>query len=307
MTYYLYAQTACAVKIDGNFVGTTDGNYFAFEADEYLLEVIPLDDRMLPVAFLVKNEPRKTPSMKVFDMRGGYLLIPVFSRRFVTDFRLLFRGRKEFSCGTLAVTCYSENGVRVVVETMKDMFVTTLPFLPDDARFDYIKDGEDEYLAAVFVGNRTLVLVFSIKEKISLALKRVCDDYSFQSPYISLTENKNDILKHVVVSRWKLCRGEIKGVSLLVKRRREIYTVDEKLLPYAFFEELALGGDVTDFLAPKIKPRAGEMKEFAGNFTAVLPPPEFVSPSLVTLLYPDRIEYADVTVSGGLIENIVIT
>mgnify|MGYP000730752396 FL=1 len=182
-----------------------------------------------------------------------------------------------------------------------------MPFLPDDARFDYIKDGEDEYLAAVFVGNRTLVLVFSVKEKISLALKRVCDDYSFQSPYISLTENKNDILKHVIVSRWKLCRGEIKGVSLLVKRRREIYTVDEKLLPYAFFEELALGGDVTDFLAPKIKPRAGEMKEFAGNFTAVLPPPEFVSPSLVTLLYPDRIEYADVTVSGGLIENIVIT
>ena len=105
MTYYLYAQTACAVKIDGNFVGTTDGNYFAFEADEYLLEVIPLDDRMLPVAFLVKNEPRKTPSLSAYPrvfkaFRNGFqTAVPRTQRIFLRDAcrNLLQRKRRKSS------------------------------------------------------------------------------------------------------------------------------------------------------------------------------------------------------------------
>ena len=75
----------------------------------------------------------------------------------------------------------------------------------------------------------------------------------------------------------------------------------------SFFEELLCGGDVSDFLSPKLKPRAKDFKEFVGDFIAVLPPPNFVKQSLVTLLYKDKIEYADVKLNGGLIENVVLT
>ena len=49
MIYYLYSSKSSAVKIDGKFVGVTDGNYFAFEADNALIEIIPLDNSWLPV------------------------------------------------------------------------------------------------------------------------------------------------------------------------------------------------------------------------------------------------------------------
>ena len=102
-------------------------------------------------------------------------------------------------------------------------------------------------------------------------------------------------------------RRRRKGANFTVTRRRQIYTLDEKLIPYAFFEELLCGGDVSDFLSPKLKPRAKDFKEFAVDFWAVLPPPNFVGQSLVTLLYKDKIEYADVKLNNGLIENVILT
>ncbi|MDD6902758.1 MAG: hypothetical protein SPJ70_02865 [Candidatus Borkfalkiaceae bacterium] len=306
MIYYLYSSKSSAVKIDGKFVGVTDGNYFAFEADNALIEIIPLDNSWLPVTAYLSGEAQSLPQLKIIDMRGGTLLLPEFSHRFVTDFKLLFRGRKEFSVGALAVTCYSENGVRLIVETAKDMYVESLPFTPDDARFEKVDSGDREYLLCVFVGKRSLVLAYSITDKIKLELKRVCDDYSVNLPFITLIERKSDIAKHIVSSCWKFADG-VRGQTLIVTRRRQIYTLDEKLIPYAFFEELLCGGDVSDFLSPKLKPRAKDFKEFVGDFIAVLPPPNFVKQSLVTLLYKDKIEYADVKLNGGLIENVVLT
>ncbi len=306
MIYYLYSSKTSAVKINGEFKGITDGNYFAFEADECLIEIIPLDNSWLPVTAYLCGNTQSALQLKVIDMRGGILLLPEFSHRFVTDFKLLFRGRKDFSAGPLAVTCYSENGVRLIVETANDMYVESLPFTPDDARFEKVDSGSCEYLLCVLVGKRSLVLAYSITNRIKPELKRVCDDYSLSLPFITLTERKNDVVKHIVSSCWKFADG-VKGQTLTVTRRRQIYTLDEKLIPYAFFEELLCGGDVSDFLSPKLKPRAKDFKEFAGDFTAVLPPPNFVGQSLVTLLYKDKIEYADVKLNNGLIENVVLT
>ena len=306
MKYYLYSRTAAVVKINGKFRGVTDGNYFAFQADEALLEVTPLDDRFSAVTSLLGGAPESSETMKVYDMRGGYLLIPSFRHALTSEFKLLFRGRKEFSRGTVAVTCYKETGVRLVIETERDMFVETLPFIPTDARFDYLTENGNEYLTAVIIGRRTLVCAYKITDAITPALKRTCDDYSFAPPYLTLVENADDILGHTIISKWKFSDGVV-GATLSVRRKRDIYSLNEKLLPYAFFEELLCGGDVTDFLTPKIKPRAGEFKEFFGEFKAVLPPPDFVSPDFVTLLYDDKVEYADVKTAGGLIENVILT
>lgn len=306
MIYYLYSPKSAAVKIDGTFAGLADGNYFAFEADDALVEITPLDNSFLPVTAYLCGDAQSLPQLKIIDMRGGILLIPEFSHRFVTDFKLLFRGRKEFSVGALAVTCYAENGVRLVVETAKDMYVESLPFTPDGARFEKVNSGGVEYLLCIFVGKRSLVLAYSIKDRIKLELKRICDDYSLSLPFITLTERKSDILKHLVSSRWEFA-DTVKGRTLTVTRKRQIYSLDEKLIPYAFFEELLCGGDVSDFLSPALKPRAADFKEFVGDFVAVLPPPKFVKQTLVTLLYKDKVEYADVKLNGGLIENLVLT
>lgn len=307
MLCYLTCGVESAIKINGEFVGKAGENYFIFEAEDgSLLEILPLDNTYLPITRLISGEVGKFSDMRIIDLCGCFLLIPKFSRRSVTDFKLLGHGRIEFSVGTVAVNCYSENGVRLVVETADDMFITGLPFMPDEARFERAAGvGGAEYLLCSFIAKRSLVMAFSVDKKITLQLKRLCDDFSFAPPYISLIENKNDLLKHVIISKWKL-ETTVVGTNTEIRRRRQPYTLDERLMPYAFFEEVAAGGDVADLLVPKLKPRADEFKEFLGDFTAVLSPPHFLKSGYLLLLYSDGVQYADVSLSGGLIENVTL-
>ena len=303
MFCYILSSAECAVKLNGKYSGKCSGNYFVFECEETLIELVPLDNERLPVAYLFEKGAESTPNMKVYDLKNGYLLLPVFSRRAVTDFKMIGRGKARFSVGTVSVACYGENGVKLVVETERDAYIESLPFLPAEARFEKAEGGSKEYLVCFFIGERTLVTAFEIGEGITLAFRRVCDAYTFEPPILTLTENKNDILKHTVFSSWKF--GEkVFGVETEIRRKRQIYAVEEKLLPYCFFEEILIGGDAGDFLTPAIKPRADELKGFLGNFTAVLPPPHFVNQNYQLLLYADKVEYAEVTLSGGLISNV---
>lgn len=306
MFFYLTCAVECAVKLDGKYVGRAGENYFIFETDkETLIELLPLDNVCLPLNYLLTPKPKTTQNMRIIDLCAAYLLIPSFARRSVTDFKLLGHGRYEFNCGQVAVNCYSENGVRLVVETAGDMFVTTLPFMPDEARFERAESNGAEYLICTFIKERTLILAFSINDKITLCLKRICDDFSIAPPFISLTENKNDLLRHVIISRWKLEKTII-GTDTEVRRRKEPYALDEKLIPYAFFEELKAGGDVSDMLTPKLKPRADEFAGFLGDYSMILPPPHFLKDGYILLIYADKAEYARVKLCGGLIENVTL-
>ena len=305
MFYYVLSSAECAVKLDGKYAGKCSTNYFVFEAENTLLELIPLDNERLPVTFLIEKNAGPTPDMKVFDLGKGLLLLPVFSRRTVTDFKMIGHGKTSFACGVVSVACYSENGVKLVVQTQTDALIESIPFLPDEARFERVEAAGKEYLFCVLVGKKTLITAFEVGDKITLAFRRLCDTYTFSPPFFTLTENKNDVLRHVVYSSWKFCE-RVAGVEIRVGKRRQIYTVDDKLLPYCFFEEILAGGDVSEFLTPALKPRADEFAGFLGKFTAVLPPPHFVNQNYVLLLYPDKIEFAEVKVSAGLVENVTL-
>lgn len=303
MFCYILSSAECAVKLNGKYSGKCSGNYFVFECEETLIELVPLDNERLPIACLFNKDAESAPNMKVFNLKNGYLLLPVFSRRSVTDFKMIGRGRTTFSVGTVSVACYAENGVKLVVETERDAIIESLPFLPEEARFEKCEGGGKEYLVCFFIGRRTLVTAFDIGESITLAFRRTCDAYAFDPPVLTLTENKNDILKHTVFSSWRFSE-KVFGEQTEIRRKRQIYTVDEKLLPYCFFEEILVGGDPSDFLTPALKPRADELKGFLGDFTAVLPPPHFVNQNYLLLLYADKVEYAEVTLNKGLISNV---
>ena len=302
MFYYLLSSTPCAVKLNGGYKGVASDNYSVIEASDALIELTPLDGSYSSVNFLVGENAKEQKNIKKFPLGGGELIIPVFDRKMFSDFKLIGRQKFDFFRYKTYLTCYAENGVRLILETASDMKAESVPFYPDNIFFEVVR-GRNEYLIVFLVGKRTLTIGFKIDEKISLAFKRASDLYDFSGDVLTLTEYKTDVLKHTVKTVWKFDE-EVKAIKREVIRRKQIYSLPDALFRYAFFEELMLGGDVKEFLRPKLYERIDNLKEFLGKYTAVLPPPHFKRQDLVILLYSDHIVYADAEVEKGLIQNV---
>ena len=131
MLYYLLCATPCAVKRNGAYAGRADANYSIFETEGEFFEIVPLSSTYAPASYFIDPSLKADETLKIYDMGGAKLLIPVFRRRLFSEFRLV--GRKELVVGgsRTTVTCYAENGVRLIAENSSDVAVESLPFLPE--------------------------------------------------------------------------------------------------------------------------------------------------------------------------------
>ena len=305
MYCYFLCDVPCALKVDGAFLGITSINLTYVETDRSFLEFIPLDESFEKVCLLFdKNNPVSTKNTKIIDLYGGFLLIPSFYRKNGGEFKLLSKKLFELTSPTL-VTCFNQNGVKLCINKQNDFYIESLPFTPNKILFDACKVNGNEYLLAICICDKTEILAFKIGDKIDLVFKNLCHGYTLDKNLLTVYEKKNDILKHSITSTWQFL-DEVTLKSYNITHQRQVYSLPEKLLPIAFFEEVLLDGDVEAFLSPELKPRATEMKEFLGGFNRVLPPPHFKEDDLVMLLYNDKVEYAKVSVCKGLICNVTL-
>ena len=305
MYCYFLCDVPCAVKVDGAFIGVASKNLSFIESDKCFLEFIPLDESFDKVCLLFdKSRPISAKNTKIIDLYGGFLLIPQFFRKTSGEFKLI--DKKAFDLPTPALATYfNQNGAKLCISKENDFFVEAIPFTPNEVKFDACSANGNVYLIAICVANRTEILAFKIADKISLAFKNLCDGYSLSKNLLTTVERRNDVLRHTICSTWQF-GDNVKLKGYRVAREKQPYALDERLFAIAFFEELLIGGDLSQFLCPELNARASEIKEFIGEFTRVLPPPHFIGDDLVMLLYNDKIEYAKVSLSNGLINNISI-
>lgn len=308
MYLYFLSTLPCAVKYNGEYAGRASENYSVFPCKKGFYEFIPLAPGYEETCFLWDEKPlNNNKNIKIIDLYGGFLIIPSFSRRAFTDFKELFFRAEIIGEFQAEIQVYIENGVKISVRSGKYKTTEGVPFLPSALNLEKAYLGGKAYILAFLSDKKTAAYGFEISEKgIRTVFKRPCDGYTAENDKVVLTETKNDILKHTVTTYWSFSDG-VKIEKAEIRRKKEPYSLPEKLLPYAFFEELKLGKTPTDFLAPKLRPRAEDLKAFAGNFVSVLPPPHFKPKDYVTLLYEDKAEYARLNVSGRLIDNITIT
>lgn len=303
MFYYVLCATPCAVKINGNYVGIADENMNFFDLDKAFLEFIPLDSTFLPVNYFVSNTNSNSyQNVQIIDLYGGFLIIPHFVKRASSDFKMIGRKRFDFSHPTF-VTCFSQCGVKLCVTVNDEILVESIPFLPEDIRFERAVCDGKEYLVAICVGKRTFLIGFCLTNGISVVFRSLCDGYGFEKNKLSTLENVHDVLLHSISSIWEFS-NQVKLLNYSVTRKKQVFTLNEHLLPYAFFEEIAINGDCSDFLSPRLKPRAKELKSFLGDFQKILPPPHFKPDDYLTLLYKDKVEYAKLTIVNSLIDNV---
>lgn len=305
MFCYILCQTPCAVKADGVYVGVASKNYTFLECDRCFLEFTPLDDSFAPISVLFdKNHPTSTKNVRIIDLYGGFLVFPQFFRKVDGEFKLL--GKKHFSnLGNANAFCYNQGGIKLCISSNDDFWVESLPFQPNEVRFEACSENGSTYLFAFCISDKTEILGFKLGKDLTQAFKNLCDGYSLEKNEITTFEKKNDVLKHSITSTWQF--GEsVRLKNYVITRIREPFSLPQKLFKIAFFEELLLSGDTQAFLSPELKPRADELKEFLGDFTHVLPPPHFKDDDLVTLLYSDKVEYAKVEINNGLITNLAL-
>ncbi len=304
MTIYILSGTPCAVKLDGKYVGRASENYKILETDGGFLEFEPLDSSYSSVCIIIGKEPKGTKDARVFDIFGGFLIIPTFPRRLVTDYREIGSGKLETSAGTALFKVVSENGIKLSLSLNGYDVKENSPFAVEEAKFTRVAGGRKEYAVAFLTGGRTLVVGFDVSlGKPTVAFRNACDGYDFEKGNLVVYEKKNDVLGHTVESVWNFA-DTVSCVRYSVKSDRRRYSVPEKLIPLAFFEEIALDGDLAPFLSPKLYGRRDELADFLGKFTAVLPPPHFAPENTVLLLYRDKIQYAETVVEKGLITEI---
>lgn len=304
MFYYLLCSTPCAVKLDGAFIGKATENYSIIDSEGGLIEFLPTDQSYGEITFLPSENYNSTKDVKVFNLgKEGKLVIPVFKRKLFSDFKLIGRREISFYSGKVYLTCYQENGIRLICENSTDMQVESVPFYPDEILMEKTENSYGAYLLVFLLGKRTMIVGYRITKTIELVFKTACDSYKFNGNRLTVTEFKADALKHIVSTVWAFDK-EVKAIEKTVIRKKDIYSVNPALIPYAFFQEVALQGDYYEFLTPRLKPRSEEIKSFLGRYTYILPPPHFKSKDLVTLIYEDKIKYARPTYSKGLIDNV---
>ena len=305
MYCYFLCDVPCAVKVDGIYIGVASKNLSFIECDKCFLEFIPLDEGFDKICFLFdKNRPISSKNTRIINLYGGFLLIPQFFRKINGEFKLIDKKQFDLPIPTLA-TFFTQNGTKLCISNGKDFYIEHIPFTPSEIKFDACISNGNQYLVAVCMANKAEILAFKIEETVSLAFKNLCDGYSFSKNLLTTIENKNDVLRHTICSTWQF-DNNVKLKSHKVSREKLPYALPEKLFVIAFFEEVILNGDLSEFLTPNLNERSHEIKDFLGDFTRILPPPHFMDDDLVMLLYADKIEYVKVSLTNGLISNISI-
>ncbi len=305
MYLYFLSPVPCALKVNGNFSGIVTENYSILPFTEGFYEMLPLSARRFPLRFELTKDMKTPDNIRIIDLYGGFLVIPDFPSYTGGKFCLFGKQKIFLSRGEVLVTCYRGDGIRLIAESDNGLAIENLPFLPDAVKFEKIATGKKEYLFCAIEAEKTLLVAFDPSEGLKVVFRMLCADYKLHGNRLETTEVFKDIVGHKRITVWEFGDRPV-SVSVSVTGARPVYALTEKLFPYAFFEEFPIGGDVSDYLTLRLRPRADELADFLGEFTSVLPPPHFAPQDSVLLLRENGIDYAKAEMSGGAIDNVTL-
>ena len=305
MFLYLSCATPCAVKVDGNYIGRASKNPSYIDIERGFIELIPESGEFNPFClFFDEKRLDLVKNAKLIDLYGGFLLIPEFKRTISAEFKVIKTDSLELGEGYRCSVYYS-GGARLMITSKGDFFTACLPFCPDEVTFTACAHKGEGYIACILTSSRTLIKVFKLSPKIEEVFSSLVDGYRFDKNLLYTVENKGDILRHTVSSTWAF-EDKVRLKSYLVSPKKQPFALPERLFGFAFFEEILLGGDISPYLTPRLKPRADELRSFLGDFRQIMQPPHFKDSDLITLVYDNKVEYARLELFSGLINNVLL-
>lgn len=284
MHYYFSAGYPAVIKINGIFKGDIYTKLKdVVDCDGAFIEVCPLIDSERQTNLMLTQEFLSLPThnASVTDLKGGYLI--KFNPTYKTNgFSVI--AQEKFN--DAIVTVFTENGYNLSIETKTDFYTENLPFEINSASVERVAFQGANILAITLLGIDKTLAVFSLDNKIT---KLYCDNvesYSFDSCFNTTVKYK-DIAKHQITCRWNLTNDKLilTEQSATFSQDFSVDNLPEQVLPFAFLEDLLVGGDFYQYLSDSLKANADKLKGFFGEFIGVIPPPEFHAQDRVGLVY----------------------
>lgn len=306
MYYYFSCGYPAAIKFNGIYYGIITDTVKRLRIDQDFspfVEVCPLNGNVGQLSFILDDKFLSSPPSvaSVTDLKGGYLIkftAPVSS----CDFCII----KQQKHPDAVFTLFNENGIKLSIETPNDFYAETFSVKTTTAEFKRFYLGNAEFLA-VFLSDVNLLSVYNVKGKITKVFNRSVSNFDTEKGFTTVEKYK-DMAKHVVTSSWEEKDGYLKEQTKTVEHSTTFNrdNIATSLIPYAFLEEFLVGGDFQYFTGGSIKEHADKLSGFLGNFIGVFPPPEFISPEYVGLIYKKAenlyyIEYFSFEINNGKI------
>ena len=265
-TYFLSSEP-CALSINDAFFGVTD--LFERFADVHLADNLFIrftPQNAQPIAFFLNDSIRfKAPDgVEVYFVKDG---IALFAKQFPpTDYTL--RPITQTQKDNLLVTVFQQGNVQISFQTHTDFQIDVLPksFAQCEIRF---LDN------AVLLVCPTHLAVYSLSGK-RLFLEEVTH-YEIDGNQLSVTMPLSEVLGRSANGVYQIENDALTPISFALTQLRtkdgeeRVEDIQAQLLPFAFLETVRCGGNFTAFLHEDLLNKADTLRQFLGDFVAIIP------------------------------------
>ncbi len=310
MYYYFCADYSVAMKLNGLYFATLSNDIMPCNFEEEKLpfiEVCPLNACGKAFTFFPSSEFLQNPpaGVTVTDLMGGYL-IKFYNENFSGEFGICAQERLNGAVSTV----FYDGKYKLSIETPYDFCLETLDFPPHEVKFFAPEFYNLKTVIIAFHGKKNRLFAYSIEGKIRKIFEKDVDEYSLDNGF-STIEYIKDIAKHKITTVW-----DIKDNTLAVREKKiekkegfSIDNINEKVLPYAFLEELSCGGDISEYLGGNVLQNADKLAGFFGDYIGIMPPPLFRKAEEIGLVYSIKknlykVEYFTFSITDRKIINI---
>ncbi|MBQ3116017.1 MAG: hypothetical protein IJC07_03205 [Clostridia bacterium] len=309
MYFYFSASVLSAIKLDGIYYGIIHDNVKHINVQDdrpVFVEVCPLNAKSGQINFLLDQDFLSHPpdNVWVVNLRGGYLIKFALPQD-DSPFCLLSQEKAQ----NLLVTAYKENGLKISIETPTDFCLEQFSLCVDSAKIYTFSLSGEQFVGITFFGKDNYSAVYKVGGKIEKLLFLPATLF-LENNLLKTEQNFLDMAKHKVIVTWEYLGGKLveSNRSVSAKKSLNVGVLPQKLVPYAFLEELLAGGNVADFTCGKVKENAYKLKNYLGDFIGVFPPPVFRSAEEVGIVLPSdcgyKVDYLTFEFEGNKICNI---
>ncbi len=290
MKYYIFSKIDCLLKINGVCVGKIDFNlYFFEEAKEFFLECFPLDETYAPIRSYITNGACN--NLKIYYLNGCAVIVPVFDYAFQWGFKNVLNETID----DLSVSVFLDGFYKALISTKEDFITLPLNSIP---RASKAIKKENALFLLLYEKNATKILIFTLKPKITLKIKKEISDVIFNDENFLLTSLPPSIRQLKVTETYDY------SLNLLSKKYQEsrpISALSPFLLPFAFFEEVLLNAQFEHFLHPTLISHKDLVPSFFKDFFTFLP--LSCAPPFKVLTVGKEAKIVDFVLTDGLISD----
>lgn len=267
MRIYFSSEAPCTLRLGGAAAGTCGrAAKFADVGEEGVLaEFLPADGDLFPLSFLIDKHFFDAPPA-CCDVYVSPCCAEVFARFSPrrADFSVLAQAR----AGEVLLTAFCCGAPSLAVQSGREMRTYPLPRAEGFEAGEAVIGGETFARLTCTRGRERLLLLYG--QDLTEAFRGRADEAAF-GERLHIVRRYGDIAGHIRESTFRAAGGALVEEETRVRAREgfDPAALDERLLPFALFQEILAGGDPAPYLAPSMAERAGMLRGYLGDFCGV--------------------------------------